>query len=379
MAESNVGFWSYAHDDNELDDGRVLDLAGHLKNEYALLTGESLDIFVDREALAWGDTWRARIDGALVETTFFIPIITPRYFTREECRRELLAFSRETQRRAVPDLVLPILYVTVPDLNAENPDEAVALVARRQYVDWRDLRLSAINSVAYRTAVNGLAVRLAKIAKEVSERQVASELAESADIPQAGHGLLELAEAVEGPVEEWATTMLDDELGYFQYDATAEVFDKRMKRAGSAGARYALVRQHAEAQLPIAEAHLERVRAMATAATELDADVTSALLAIAEKPSRWEFFPKLRAALFEVRRALAENDDRFLKNDQYASQGFREFANITRTMGTVANLHARAERYVDEARATFDRWFALAAATEADAANSGVPPAGGAT
>jgi len=92
--EATAGFWSYAHEDDMLDGGNILKLSRLIMEEYNLLSGEPLSLFVDRNDIAWGEEWRERINSSLAETTFFIPIITPRYFTRPECRRELLEICR---------------------------------------------------------------------------------------------------------------------------------------------------------------------------------------------------------------------------------------------------------------------------------------------
>jgi len=62
---SAVGFWSYVHADDEAEGGRIRRLAERIRNEYSVLTGEDLAIFVDREDIAWGDEWRRRIADAL--------------------------------------------------------------------------------------------------------------------------------------------------------------------------------------------------------------------------------------------------------------------------------------------------------------------------
>jgi hypothetical protein len=49
------GFWSYVHADDVAEGGRIRRLANDLKEQYALISGESIEIFVDRDALAWGD------------------------------------------------------------------------------------------------------------------------------------------------------------------------------------------------------------------------------------------------------------------------------------------------------------------------------------
>ena len=149
LDEQVVCFWSYASDDDRLDDGNILTLASLVQEEYALITGESLTVFVDRKAIAWGEKWRERVDSSFAQTTFLIPIITPRYFSRPECRRELLAFAGKTVTLGLEKQLLPILYVDVPSLAPENPDEAVALVALAQYVDWRSFRLMEPESREY--------------------------------------------------------------------------------------------------------------------------------------------------------------------------------------------------------------------------------------
>lgn len=162
-----AGFWSYTHADDEADGGRIQRLAKLLKDEFGIQTGAELDLFVDREALRWGEQWRERIEQELAQVTFFIPLITPRYFESAECRRELLRFSGYARSLGAEQLLMPILYADVPGLQDDEPaDEAVALVKRMQRVDWRDLRLCDEASSDHRRAVAGLATRLREIAEK---------------------------------------------------------------------------------------------------------------------------------------------------------------------------------------------------------------------
>ncbi|MGO9899657.1 MAG: toll/interleukin-1 receptor domain-containing protein [Solirubrobacteraceae bacterium] len=108
MAESIAGFWSYVHADDEAEGGRIIGLADRLAAEYEISTAAPLSLFVDRHDLRWGDAWRERIESALIGTTFFIPIVTPRYFRSHECRRELLTFWAQAQRSKVGRLLLPV-------------------------------------------------------------------------------------------------------------------------------------------------------------------------------------------------------------------------------------------------------------------------------
>src|SRR5690554_3745103 len=126
---SAVAFWSYARNDDLLDHGRIVRLASLVAMEYHLITGSAIRIFVDRHDLEWGQVWRERIDEALQSTTFFIPIVTPTYFQREECRKELWQFHSSAQALGVSELIMPIVYLRVPDFNEDNANDAIALVA----------------------------------------------------------------------------------------------------------------------------------------------------------------------------------------------------------------------------------------------------------
>ena len=170
-----AGFWSYAHADDAGEQGRIVELAHSLQEEYALLTGHDLHLFLDRDDLAWGDRWRDSIEEALAGITFFIPIVTPRYFRSEECRRELLTFARRARSAGVGELLLPILYTDVPGLDASADDEALSAVAGVQWEDWRELRLEDRESRAHRQGVYRLARRLVQIAGEVASKPVVGE------------------------------------------------------------------------------------------------------------------------------------------------------------------------------------------------------------
>jgi PAS domain-containing protein len=162
-----AGFWSYVHEDDRNSGGRILSLADRLTEAFDLLSVEPLTLFVDRE-IDWGSEWRKRIDKELQETTFFIPIITPHYFRSEACRKELLDFSRAARDFGVEQLILPIYYVPVQELERDHlTDEAMALVKSRQWVDLRDARLLDEADSEHRTVVNGLAERLLEIAEDI--------------------------------------------------------------------------------------------------------------------------------------------------------------------------------------------------------------------
>src|SRR3954452_5800638 len=114
------GFWSYVHADDEADQGRVAQLARDVVDQFKMLTGDEIDLFLDQDALEWGDRWKDKIDDSLASVAFFIPVITPRYFRSAECRRELQFFARRARELGVSELVLPLLYVDFPALHEQD-------------------------------------------------------------------------------------------------------------------------------------------------------------------------------------------------------------------------------------------------------------------
>ena len=74
MADLN-GFWSYVHDDDAADGGRASRLAKDVVAQFEMLTGEKIEVFLDRDDIAWGEIWRNKIDERLATVAFFIPVL----------------------------------------------------------------------------------------------------------------------------------------------------------------------------------------------------------------------------------------------------------------------------------------------------------------
>ncbi len=159
---SNALFWSYVHADDEREGGRIRRLASKLADEYEMLTGEELELFID-DRLKWGEAWRERIQTAIADSTFLVAIVTPSFFKSVECRKELLSFYRDAKEIGVADFLLPVRWSGVERLEEDDADEAKALVAKTQWKDWSALRLTDEDSPEHRTAVHDLAKRLVEI------------------------------------------------------------------------------------------------------------------------------------------------------------------------------------------------------------------------
>jgi len=161
------GSWSYVRKDDEGMHGAVRRLAENLIAEYEILTGgKELDLFFDRVSLKWGDDWRSQIRKSLEATTFFIPIITPRYFASKECRNELLSFASQAEELGLKGLIMPIYFAEVAGLEDEPDDPAMKLISERNREDWRNLRLLDETVQPYRVAVNRLATELLEMTRD---------------------------------------------------------------------------------------------------------------------------------------------------------------------------------------------------------------------
>ncbi|WP_062443624.1 toll/interleukin-1 receptor domain-containing protein [Herbidospora daliensis] len=311
-ATNAAGFWSYTHRDDQAEGGRLLRLAESVREEYALLTGDDLEIFVDREGIEWGDEWRQRIDQALQSTTFFIPIITTRYLRSHECRRELLRFAGKAESLGVKELFLPIVYAPIRQLDTgEDDDEIVALVRRTHFQDWRELRLLDENSAAYRAAVHALAGRLVRIAENLQENPPAlptpEELAGDAWAGE-GPGIVDVMAEAEKAVPAWASTIDElrttlTELGVVVTPMAARIQESDQAGHGFAG-RLALLREFADEMDPVAD----RLVAVSTRYADQVVTINPAILAAIREYEQdsGTATPEERASFVKVMRELAD-------------------------------------------------------------------------
>lgn len=160
-APTTQGFWSYVHKDDEAYGGRISRLAHDIAAQYEMISAEPLALFLDIATLQWGDNWRQKIEANLASVAFFIPVLTPRYFTRLECRNELQFFASRATQLGLRQLILPLYYLDTPALREENPsDDLVKLTKTFQWEDWRELRFADTTSERYRQNVARLAARL---------------------------------------------------------------------------------------------------------------------------------------------------------------------------------------------------------------------------
>ena len=271
-------FWSYAHDDDTKSGGRVSAVAEALENEFSLVTGDDLELFLDRKSLKWGDVWRERIENAIGEVPFFIPIITPKFLKSEECRREFVKFSGEAKSRGFGALLLPILYIPIRELSEDNDDEVIALIARTQYFDWTPFRLLASNDPRVLKAVNDLALRIHELKEQATTTSLELEVTTVDDeVAQ----LQEAIKEIESRLSGWMEAVEFDRIAGAHW---TNYRNERVARAqrlneqrGAKSAIYSIFMQLGRDLLPIANDRMDIAKRYARLSIELDPIVTKAI------------------------------------------------------------------------------------------------------
>ncbi len=142
-ARQPLAFLSYAHSDDEHENGRLRQFAERLSGEVRLQWGEEFPIFIDRKDLKWGQEWKSRIDQSVDGAAFLVAFLTPGYFKSDYCRKELSRFLEREKQLGRSDLILPVYYVRCPVLEDSArmaQDTLATALHERQFKDWRRLR-----------------------------------------------------------------------------------------------------------------------------------------------------------------------------------------------------------------------------------------------
>lgn len=134
-------FWSYDRRDDELSGGKISQLMQAIRDEYELSTGRKLTDFQDRKDIEWGKDWAEVIEGNLLSTVFFIPILTPAYLRRPHCLGELrTAIGRFAGGDEVGS-ICPILYIDCKQEIRNLPaDELAMFLQKCQWEDFSKVR-----------------------------------------------------------------------------------------------------------------------------------------------------------------------------------------------------------------------------------------------
>jgi hypothetical protein len=164
MPKQPAGFLSYARFDDDYEEGRLTQLRQRLQGEIRIQAGwQEFTIFQDRADIHWGEEWKARLEDAIRNVTFFIPVVTPLYFRSDACREELGQFLTKVENPNQRSFIFPIYYVDATAINdaAERArDPLAAALANRQLADWRELRFESLTTPRVSRALADLAAQV---------------------------------------------------------------------------------------------------------------------------------------------------------------------------------------------------------------------------
>ena len=167
------GFFSYSRND-DLFTGRALST---LREKIA----HELHMQLGREVELWQDTREIR-GGAKVERRnpkrhrdfepYFIPVVTPNSVNSENCGFELKAFREQERALNRADLIFPIHYLDVMQLESDEigtNDEWLELIRDRQLEDYTQLRFVSFEKEEVKRFVGKFCSNINRVLKKQIE------------------------------------------------------------------------------------------------------------------------------------------------------------------------------------------------------------------
>ena len=170
---------SYTRADDNASAGMLSKARALLEKRVHVKYGHKLDIFQDTDDIKYGDNWKRRLQSALNDAKYLLPVITPSFFNSEPCREELSRFLEKSKGLGRDDLVVPILFLDTPALgNVErkSKDSLIEAINQSQWADWRAHEDKIAIDQNFHSDINRLAQRLV-------EKIIEDDSAESSKIP----------------------------------------------------------------------------------------------------------------------------------------------------------------------------------------------------
>lgn len=163
---NTIAFFSYArHDDNAVG-GLLSKIRANLEIEIRVRAGdEDLEVFQDTDDIEVGDTWESRLRDAIGNSAFFIPVITPFYFTRPACRRELETWLNNYRSEGERKKIIPIKFLPlVANKGNGSPNDKLRKeIDRIQSLDFLQFRSNRTLRGNISTEISKLADRIVKL------------------------------------------------------------------------------------------------------------------------------------------------------------------------------------------------------------------------
>ncbi|NMM95207.1 toll/interleukin-1 receptor domain-containing protein [Bifidobacterium oedipodis] len=134
-------FLSYSHDDDNHLNGGIIRFMKDVVEEYTFQVGNTLQLFIDKESINWGDNWRTVLERSVGAANIIIPAITPRYMRSRACRKELLDFEDAAQGDESKQ-ILPLMIQNIDEMSGIDRQDPVWIIAHdKQWHSLDNLRM----------------------------------------------------------------------------------------------------------------------------------------------------------------------------------------------------------------------------------------------
>ena len=141
MAEP-LAVLSYTRKDDEFFGGYITAFRKTLESAVHVVTGsEDFRLFQDVEGIVLGENWQKKLADVIDSASFFVPMVSPLFFSSEPCRNEISLFLAHERALHRDDLILPVYFLSSAKLEKEEErqkDELAVELSRRQMYDWRE-------------------------------------------------------------------------------------------------------------------------------------------------------------------------------------------------------------------------------------------------
>lgn len=310
-------FISYHRPDNR-DYLAVVDrIKAELSGRFEASTGRTLNVFLDRDSIGWGEDWRERIHESVLGATFFIPVITMRFFRSDACREELTTYYENAKQLGVTELILPVVLAGAAQITSTHDNEDVRLIEKLNYIPIEMEWEAGYESPEWRGVINrmvrDLTRALAKAENALVERETFLEVSrprEEEVIAEADLGsLIESVEATTSEMQLSLAAMTDlggvlnsamSVDGHSDSPAQRQVHLVRgAKQIGESATRFSEIASRFESGASETDAQL---RAVVRELRDIDSDVARTQLATLDDPLK--NFPDLSGHIASIDEAL---------------------------------------------------------------------------
>ena len=248
-------FVSYARIDDKSTYSRISALLDGIADAYQSLTGRTVGVFKDVEAIKLGDDWRDRIRLGLSASSIFLAFISPAYLRSINCREELSEFLAFLDANSSSRLVIPLLFAK-PDrvLNEFADDELWRSVEKLNWLDIADLRHTDIGSSGWVIAIDRIADRIDEVLSSFASAKSATQQREEPETEaELSPSKLERMAEIEGKLPEMSTNIVRYAELMGQLNAEVVGATPSMQRADSFSKKLAISNELAVKLNPIAD------------------------------------------------------------------------------------------------------------------------------